>query len=168
MNHPKNITFQLDKFLQHLSQFPTHYLEYSAKREKAMNEACKDHDVVYNITAVLNPLNSSYLLGMNDVVVKPFVHECGQLLAAIEFSEKLVKQTSKQCKEVTDYYTNLFNMIGERKDFVTWMFNDVQYWADTYQFTYDKTELIELFKKSKQDHLKFLDVIQKNKRRVSV
>jgi len=158
IDHQKYVLSGIAPLTDKIHQFPLHYIEYeySAKKEKVLAAACTKHDCLYSIHAILNPLNGSYLLGMNEVIVTPFAEECGQLLAAIEYSDKIVKQHSKSCKEVSDYYAALFGSV-DRKQFVTWMFQDIDYWASTFNFQYDKDQTIAIFKKAKQNHTTFLE-----------
>lgn len=153
--HPKHVLNLVAQYTRDITKCPYNVLEYAPKREKAIVPACGMFGIAYDVISNMNPLNSSYVLGGNEVIVDHFVNECGQLLGSIEYFESKNKTQAKGCQEVSTYYDQLFKTLDKSKLFGA-MINDLQYWSNKHNFDLDMAHIGALFKSSKSERIAFL------------
>lgn len=161
--HPKNVLTTITPYCVEVMKHPRNYIEYKEKRVKAVDAACIHYGKAYDIISLINPLSCSYLLGRCDLIVNPFVDECAKILACVEFFESETLAIAKSCQEVNEWYKPIFKLL-DKKQVVSSMLDDLTFWSDSCDFTYDKSEVIQLFNQIKQAHIKTLIGIYKGKK----
>lgn len=153
--HPKNVLNMINPYCVEITKHPANYLEVKDKRVKAVQSACIHYGKAYDVTAMINPIVCSYLMGENHYIVVPFVEECGKVLAAIEYFETKTTTVVKNCQEVNEWYKPIFKMIDKKK-FVSAMLDDLTFWSSTYDFQYDKQTVLQQLTQYKDQHIAFL------------
>lgn len=63
---------------------------------------------------MINKIEVSYLLGMNDFIVDPFLEECSAVVHLLEEYRKLAIEDTKQCQEVHGWYKDMFNKYNKK------------------------------------------------------
>lgn len=154
-DHPKHVLNYIALYVRGITVCPYTDIDYPYKRDKAIVGACSRFDAAFEVVGVLNPLNCSYLLGGNQLIVDSFVSECGQLVGSIEYYESVSLAAAKGCVEVLDYYKNLFGLIDKKLIFGK-MIEDLQYWGDKHNFQVVKDDVARLFKDEKASRVAFL------------
>lgn len=157
--HPKVTYNNLKVYCHEAMKYPPNFMEYKNEKQwKVVERASKawHHSLV--IHSALHQMNASYLLGENEYVVKPFIKECAMLSHAVAVFESETKRVSKESPDVVAYYKDLLKAL-DRKEIVTWMLQDIEYWENEYAFScgMDKKEQVEFFKKE-------LEVLKNNEK----
>lgn len=161
-DHPKNVLKLVQPYCIEITKHPKVYLEYKDKRTAMIDQACIHYDKAYDVTAMINPLCCSYLLGHSELVLNSFTEECAKLSAAIEYFESVTTLVMKPCQEVNDWYKGVFSLL-DKKMVASCFLEDVDFWAKTFLFEYNKISLMSNFNDIKKDHLAFLKKIHQKR-----
>jgi hypothetical protein len=141
-----------------LYNYPMHGLDdLKPKRQKALTIiADKIYPRAFDTTSVLSRIGDSYLLASNEVIIKPFAEECGELWAAYDFLRNLVESETKQSQEIAEFYKKSMSVDKEggktgllkKQDLIAALFSDLDDFGKRYDFEYDRKDVIGMFTNS--------------------
>lgn len=147
----KHVTSYVKDFCEEAVKFPFYEINTSKLKPKrsdaVFNAASKIFSLHFDVAAHIRLFEVTYVLAMNDCIVKPFTKECGEFIGAYNFLEKQTQNTGKQFQELGGYYKNLMSMI-KRKEVLNKLFMDLDEMSGTFDFEYDKKEVATIFKES--------------------
>lgn len=163
--HPKNLFKQFSAYAEKAMMNPSECMDYPDKKSHDLaKRACPNWDYSFYMKPFVKQLECSYVLGCNEYVVKPFVVECAQALACVEFFESHAKKNQKASGPVNEFYNDLYSLL-DKKGYFGLMLSDLKFWAETYDFELpDVKEVSELFKSEKEKHAKWLKEVSEKRK----
>ncbi|WP_415913120.1 hypothetical protein [Neptuniibacter sp. QD37_11] len=164
-SHPKALLKSIAPFVEKMTEYPPNTLteRCKPKRRDPIIDASEAYYSAYEVRCLLPQIEMSYLLAGNEVIIKPFTEECGQLLAAAKFCTIETEAYAKPCQEVQQYYKTLIPLF-KRKECITAFLKDMDSFAEAYGFEYDKREILSQVEVYENEH--YLKLCQNNKARL--
>lgn len=150
----KHVMSYVKDFCEEAIKFPFYEINTSKLKPKrsdaVFNAASKIFSFHFDVAAYIRLFDVTYVLAMNDCIVKPFAKECGEFVGAYNFLEKQTDNTGKQFQELGGYYKSLMGMI-KRKEVLNKLFADLDEMSAAFGFEYDKKDVATIFKQAAED-----------------